>query len=280
MLETGRDGYKLQGEWASFMQCLIDKQIPAQRLSNKTGDLNQFTTDDFKINILAPVEIEHNGEPAYESLGGSSQNTNGHSITLRLNYKSVRILLTGDLNSESQKRILSFYENNESELACDIAKSCHHGSDDCSFEFLTHISAGATIISSGDAEGHSHPRPSIVAASGITGHKTIRDDKVITPLIYSTEISRSYKIGKMEQLKKIETGETIDKSTKMEVTYKETNAGDLRASTKTKSFWDKKIVGGIIYGLVNVRTDGKKILCATMSEKDNGWDIKTFISRF
>ena len=280
LMHSGRNGYKLQGEWASFMQCIIDKQIPSKRLSNKTGSLDQFNTDDFKINVLSPIEIEHNGRPAYESLGGSSQNTNGHSITLRIDYKSVRILLTGDLNSESQKRILSFYENNETELASDIAKSCHHGSDDCSFEFLTHISAGATIISSGDAEGHCHPRPSIVAASGITGHKTIRDDKVITPLVYSTEISRSFKIGKMEQLKVLSSGETFDNNTEIDVTYKETNAGDLRPATKTKSFWDKKIVGGIIYGLVNVRTDGKKILCATMSEKGSEWDIKTFTSRF
>lgn len=280
LLETGRNGYILQGEWASFMQCIVDKEIPCQRLSNKSGDLKQFATDDFDIKVLSPIEIEYNGKPAYESLGESSQNTNGHSITLRLDYKSVRILLTGDLNAESQKRILSFYENNETELSCDIAKSCHHGSDDCSFEFLTHISAGATIISSGDAEGHSHPRPSIVAASGITGYKTIRNDKIVTPLVYSTEISRSYKIGSIEQLKVLKTGAIINSSTDMEVTYKETNAGDLNPTPKTKSFWDKKIVGGIIYGLVNVRTDGKKILCATLSEKDNGWDIKTFDSRF
>jgi len=36
----------------------------------------------------------------------------------------------------------------------------------------------------------------------------------------------------------------------MNVTYKETNAGDFNPTTKTKSFWDKKIVSGIIYGLV------------------------------
>jgi beta-lactamase superfamily II metal-dependent hydrolase len=280
LLEQGRDGYFLQGEWASFMQCIVDKQIPSQRISNKTRSLDEFTTEAFKINVLAPLEIEYDNKPAYESLGGSSQNTNGHSITLRLDYKSVRILLTGDLNAASQKRIMYFYENNEHELASDIAKSCHHGSDDCSFEFLTHISAGATIISSGDAEGHSHPRPTIVAASGITGYKTIRADKIITPLVYSTEISRSYKLGKIEQLKIKGTGEILKSNTKIDVTYKETNAGDLRPATRTKSFWDKKIVGGIIYGLVNVRTDGKKILCATMSEKGNGWDIKTFNSRF
>ena len=40
------------------------------------------------------------------------------------------------------------------------------------------------------------------------------------------------------------------------------------------------VVGGLIYGLVNVRTDGDKILCATLDEKDNKWRIETFHSRF
>ena len=30
----------------------------------------------------------------------------------------------------------------------------------------------------------------------------------------------------------------------------------------------------LVYGLVNVRTDGKSILCATMEEKGNDFDVK------
>lgn len=41
-----------------------------------------------------------------------------------------------------------------------------------------------------------------------------------------------------------------------------------------------KIVGDLIYGLVNVRIDGNKILCATLDEKDSRWRIKSFESRF
>lgn len=40
------------------------------------------------------------------------------------------------------------------------------------------------------------------------------------------------------------------------------------------------VVGGLIYGLVNVRTDGEKILCATLDESSSDWRIKTFDSRF
>ena len=41
-----------------------------------------------------------------------------------------------------------------------------------------------------------------------------------------------------------------------------------------------RVVGGLIYGLVNVRTDGDKILCATLDEGEDNWRIKTFHSRF
>ena len=34
------------------------------------------------------------------------------------------------------------------------------------------------------------------------------------------------------------------------------------------------------YGLVNVRTDGKTIMCATMKETADGWSIHTFPARF
>jgi hypothetical protein len=40
------------------------------------------------------------------------------------------------------------------------------------------------------------------------------------------------------------------------------------------------VVGGLIYGLVNVRTNGRQILCATLDEQSAEWRIKSFDSRF
>ena len=53
-------------------------------------------------------------------------------------------------------------------------------------------------------------------------------DELVSPLIYSTELARSVKMGPGNEA----TG-------------------------------NAKIVTGLIYGLVNVRTDGRRILCAT-----------------
>ena len=81
---------------------------------------------------------------------------------------------------KSQQLLLNEYEGERHEFMCDVAKGCHHGSDDVSFEFLQAMRASATVISSGDNEGHAHPRPNIVSASAITGHVQIQNDELLT----------------------------------------------------------------------------------------------------
>lgn len=276
-------GYTLQGQWKDFISLIVDTATTCERLSNKknsNGFVPGFEPKPNKpsIKVLAPIEETIDGKPGLKKFtNGDAINTNGHSLLLRVDYGKTRILLTGDLNSQSQKHILNFYQNNLGELACDLAKACHHGSDDCSFEFLSSLSASATVISSGDNEGHNHPRPKIVAASALTGHKLIKDDRVVTPLIYSTEIARSYKITDPEKLILDENG--LDKtynSSNKKAQIQFTSGGQVRK----RDLWKSMFVSGIVYGLVNVRTDGEKILCATMSESGKDWQIETFMSRF
>ena len=66
----------------------------------------------------------------------------------------------------------------------------------------------------------------------------------------------------------------------VKIEYKETRAGDLNPRTRTKKLGKSLLVANLIYGLVNVRTDGETILCATRNEKDVSWEIKKVRSRF
>lgn len=282
-------GPKLQGEWGKFIKCLVDMEAPIKRLSHASGYIPGFSPQDgaASLKVLGPVEFIRQGAPALRDLGSDSQSTNGNSILLRLDYGRTRTLLTGDLNANSQRALLASYNGQRQEFACDVAKGCHHGSDDCSYEFLSVLGAAATVISSGDSEGHAHPRPSIVAASAQTGHTRIKDDKVITPLVYSTEIARSLRVGKPYEVSSPNyppPGGTMNvqltNEHNPEVFYRETMAGALRPEKRMRKFNDLYVVGGVVYGLVNVRTDGNKILCATMNEKSGRWDVKTFESRF
>ena len=143
---------------------------------------------------------------------------------------------------------------------------------------------GVTVISSGDNEGHDHPRPAIVAASATTGYLEISADRIVTPLVYSTEIARSVNLGKPIRLTVAQaTGNTVveqERLSSVTINAQVTKAGDLNPTTVTRSLSRTYIVAGLIYGLVNVRTDGEQILCATLNEKDHTWQVKKFTSRF
>ena len=287
-LQSGGSGPKLQGQWADFMKVVLDHGCPITRLTHASGYVPGFEPANGKasIKVLGPIEYTDGGKPIFRSLGKNSQNTNGHSILLRLDYGRARILLTGDLNKKSQQLLLDEYEGERNEFLCDVAKGCHHGSDDVSYEFLQTIGAAATVISSGDNEGHAHPRPTIVSASAITGHVHIENDELVTPLVYSTEISRSINVGRPTKITHEnivdEQGQVLEVSdlSKTKIDYKVVKAGDLNPTKRSKTLANRLIVDGIVYGLVNVRTNGDRILCAVLNEKKNKWEYQSFESRF
>ncbi|MEL7446099.1 MAG: hypothetical protein AAGK02_09830 [Pseudomonadota bacterium] len=282
---------RLQGMWGDFIEKLTKAKAQDgsttkfTRLSDQSGDLDQFSETDLEFHVLGPLEFDARGDAGLEKLsGGTSQNTNGHSITVRVDYGATRVLLTGDLNQRSQKLLLEAYAGREAVFMADIAKACHHGSDDVSLEFLSRVNPSATIISSGDGEGHDHPRPGIVGASGVTGYLTIKDDQILTPLVYSTELARSVSMGEPTHAIIDQGDEEIElegsQFNKSVMHYKETKPGALNPTKKSRNFERLKVVAGEVFGLVNVRTDGKTIICATMNEKDGSWAIKDFPSRF
>jgi hypothetical protein len=284
---------RLQGEWAQFMKSVVQARTldgaptPIRRLSHLDDHLPGFdgSGDGVAIRVLGPVENTVDGKPVRHSYGAAaSKNTNGNSLLLRLDYGRTRILLTGDLNRESQRVLLQDYAGRRIEFQCDVAKACHHGSDEVSYDFLSAMRPAVTVISSGDSEGHDHPRPGIVAASATTGYLEIAADRIVTPLVYSTELARSVNLGRPAQVTIADAaGQTVIKEEQLgtvRIEARVTKAGDLNPTTVVRRLDRTYIVAGLIYGLVNVRTDGEKILCATLNEKSNSWHVRTLTSRF
>jgi beta-lactamase superfamily II metal-dependent hydrolase len=287
-LANGKRGHKPQGEWAKFLK-LIGTHVPrVERVHAQTGHLPGFEPDATgrpSIKVLGPVPRTSGAKSGLPAYGSDSLNTNGNSVLLRVDYGKARIVLTGDLNTPSQRALLEHWAGQETEFACDVAKACHHGSDDISVKFLEALNPAVTIFSSGDNETHDHPRPTIVGATGSTGFRTLDDDgeKLLTPLVYSTELARSINIGLLDSLDiTAENKEFSYASGKFTgiVQYLATKAGALRPVRRKRTLKGCYVVGGILYGLVNVRTDGKTILCATRNEADASWKIKTLPARF
>jgi hypothetical protein len=296
-----------------------------------------------EVSVLAPVTARRNGKPAVKDLGDTGQNTNGHSVCLRLDYGHARIVLTGDLNTASMDWLMESYGDRVSAFACDAVKACHHGSHDVSYRFLEQVKAGATIVSSGDNEGYAHPRPELVAASATTGHLEIdrAKDRLVTPLVYMTEIERSVAVGEITHVRftgyppggadRIDgavfakpfaeiadlalltaadrareraapdaaTAKAVrtqavrrekdaleplaasqeDARTRAAFHYREVH-GPFSTRYENRSLWRARVMTKMHYGLVNVRTDGHKIVCATMREVGGGWTVHAFTARF
>ena len=55
--------------------------------------------------------------------------------------------------------------------------------------------------------------------------------------------------------------------------------GPLGPEYKQRSLWRSRIMEKNHYGLVNVRTDGDVIMCATQDETEDDWLIHTFKAR-
>jgi beta-lactamase superfamily II metal-dependent hydrolase len=287
-LANGKKGHKLQGEWAKFLKRVNEQIGTVQRVHAGTRFLPGFGPDGeaATLRVMGPVEQQTgSGIKGLPDFDGDSLNTNGNSILLRLDYRSARFVLTGDLNTPSQRVLLDHWAGEIGELQCDVAKACHHGSDDISVKFLEAMNPAVTVFSSGDNETHDHPRPTIVGATGATGFRTTdpSGEKLLTPLVYSTELARSMNIGLLDSLSVTAAGKKVAYKkgdfTGM-VEYLATKSGALRPVRGKRSLKGCYVVGGIVYGLVNIRTDGETILCATRNEGDLSWKIKTLPARF
>lgn len=288
----------LSGSWGEFIRAATQVKRNSgspsaiTRLSSATHDyLTGFEPAPGKcaIRILGPIEANVDGTPALKRFpDGDSKNTNGHSVVLRLDYGERRILLTGDLNTHSQNNIMNHYASEFfAEYNSDVAKGCHHGSHDVSYRFLEGVRPLCTVISSGDAETYDHPRPSIIAASAITGRRLVdhEEDSLICPLIYITEVARSVTITKVGEMKeypqprpkfeaKKPAGAEIVHNTEEEMARFRLFLG---SSQSSPFHWPRldvaNVVRGLRYGLINIRTDGKRLFFAQLEESGQDWAV-------
>ena len=135
----------------------------------------------------------------------------------------------------------------------DIMKACHHGSADVTDAFIQAVNPSAFVISSGDNEGHVHPRPDLLGRLG-------KAAKGAAPVILSTELQRGsrtdddYKDAKKlrKKLKKLKLDE--DGNLPKDVT----DLVDRLARSNVQ-----------VYGAIYLKTDGKRLVTAFKKETDS-----------
>lgn len=243
--------------------------------------------EELVIRVLGPVTEEGpEGERLLRWFNSEGETKNGHSVILKLEYGRVKIMLGGDLNTPSEEYLLQHYTSldpgkakessqDEQELIdkaretfeADVAKACHHGSADFTDLYLRAVNPIATIISSGDNESHAHPRPDTLGALGKSGRGG-------RPLIFSTELARSgTETNTRSQVLR-------EKITKLSVLVDSAEDEDIRAALEAeiKKLQDERLERTVtVYGMINLRTDGERVLLAQKLEKPGSkgkeWDI-------
>jgi beta-lactamase superfamily II metal-dependent hydrolase len=282
-------------KYAAMFKALLESgRVGSVRSLGRTADRPRFlpgfgSNNALSIEVLGPIIEPIGTTPALRWLGDVGKTKNGHSVVLKLRYRGVSILLGGDLNTPAEDVLLSTHTGLRSpavgpqaELAMitaarrvfqsDFAKACHHGSADFSSVFLSSINPIATIVSSGDEESYAHPRPDALGAYGLAG----RGER---PLIFSTELFRSSaeRIKYPNRFRKEILG-IVDEMLRAQA------SGNRKSSaTQRKRLEDH--IGDLdrsvaVYGAINLRTDGRRVLMAYRIERptrpDKKWDLYTF----
>lgn len=212
---TGNDAVAEEFDFPSVMRRALDNQSigDVRMLSTRHAQLEDgkawmpgFGPSDhrgYTIEVLGPVaEIKADGDAGLRKLGSYGETKNGHSVILRLEYGKFRVLFGGDLNDKAEPFLLRHYTGRDrmpkegsqdyadmivearKRFQSEVMKTCHHGSEKVTNAFLDAVNPAAFVISSGDREGHVHPRPDLLGRLGQFGRGG-------APVILSTELQRS-----------------------------------------------------------------------------------------
>jgi len=220
---------------------------------------------DYSIEVLGPVmEKDAAGKPRLRKIGDYGETKNGHSVLLRLTYGQFSIFFGGDLNEPAERFILQHYAGIAAfpfagtieyrnmvakaaeRLRSDVMKVCHHGSEKVTDAFLEAVNPACFIISSGDQEGHVHPRPDLLGRLGRFGRGA-------SPVLLSTELQRSAREREEKAL--------VDSVLAGIDTLAAAPTDALKQQLKEKIAELAK-TNVETYGAIYVKTDGKKLITA------------------
>jgi len=229
---------------------------------------------DYSIEVLGPFVEKTGNKPRLRRLGDYGKTKNGHSIILRLHYGKYKVLFGGDLNKNAEEFLLKQYANRtefpekgtpdskamifeaSKYFGADVMKVCHHGASDVTDEFMETVNPAAFVISSGDEEGHVHPRPDLLGRLGRFG-------KGESPVLLSTELQRSSR--------EKEDQDNI-KSLKKTIKAMVSNCSDESQLKELQKELDKQI--GVlsktnvdVYGSIYLKTDGERLITAFKYEE-------------
>ncbi len=268
---------KWKAALADYQQRALDAGQPGlemRRLEKGSQGAFDFLDSCVQVEVLGPLTAKVNGKPALPFLGkpsgdigvgtaetnpenkqfkgkSASHTINGHSVILRLTYGNVNVLLAGDLNEEAELALLAELHAGNLDLRAEVFKVPHHGSADFSSGFVDAVSPVVSVVSAGDESARKeyiHPRATLMSAIGRAGRQGS------SPVIFVTELVAFFSWQDWVEPE-------VHQSKDGKVKTQEDGLAVVDKKAKKPFYAFRRDA----FGLVRVRTDGKRLLVATDS---------------
>ncbi|HWQ79031.1 MAG TPA: DNA internalization-related competence protein ComEC/Rec2 [Anaerovoracaceae bacterium] len=114
---------------------------------------------DVWIDVLYP---EEHPEEEYRKLISDDADENRSSLLLKVYYRGITVMMTGDLGFEGEQEVLGLYEDDAGALDVDVLKVGHHGSRySTGNAFLGAVNPEAAVFQVGK-NNYGHPHSSVI----------------------------------------------------------------------------------------------------------------------
>jgi len=305
-LSTLREARKNNSDVKFTALTAKDEFLPGYEQKTPSGD---GTTPEVIIRVLGPVtERKTQGNSRRDCLyrlGDAGVTKNGHSVILQLQIGKLKVMLGGDLNTESQDYLFQHYCNTDdvaSELETQVLQLEAKG-DTLSEEERQALAEARAKLDLLVTQGRKNFQVDITKACHHGSHhfsetflKTLnsavtvissgdnesyahprpdalgsfgRYGRGVRPLIFSTELARSTK-------EFIRIYDYYDELKDFERRIAQATSERKKQSIR-KEMEEKKDRTVAVYGMITLRTDGEKVVLAQKLEvasgEDKKWDI-------
>jgi len=161
--------FKIGEYWEAFSPSEIEPYAEFRKLLSSSVPCKRMFRGDSHQEKMVRIEVLHpeRGEPQVSTIH------NDHSLVLRLSYEQTSILLTGDIETDAERKILE----NSLEIQSMVLKSPHHGSRSSSSKaFLDRVYPYIVVISVGAGNRYGFPNQEVLDRYKKIGAKVYRTD--------------------------------------------------------------------------------------------------------